>query len=220
MSKKAKTGSLLKKFDYERELWAKGIELIAGVDEVGRGPLAGPVVAASVIFPEGMPVEIPVKIDDSKKLTEKQRHEAYSWIIEHASCWGVGIVSVETIDKYNIRRAAIIAMKRAIENMPVQPEHLLIDGLPIEHPPYPQTAIIKGDQLSISIAAASIIAKTVRDELMIHYYDPKYPDYQFARHKGYGTQIHTKAIQKFGYSPIHRRSFHLKNSSQEDLFKE
>lgn len=212
-------GKTLKKFDYERELWEQGVEFVAGTDEVGRGPLAGPVVAAAVILQRSLTMEMPVKIDDSKKLTENQRIAAYEWINHNAQSVGVGIICVADIDKYNIRRASFMAMSRAIENLPVQPQHILVDGLPMDTPPYPQTAIVKGDQLSISIAAASIIAKVVRDEIMKTYYDLKYPQYQFAAHKGYATKVHIAAIEEFGRCPIHRKTFQLKNDKQKDLFK-
>ncbi len=212
-------GAILKKYEYERELWDKGLEFVAGTDEAGRGPLAGPVVAAAVILPRKLSLEMPVKIDDSKKLTEKQRFTAYAWIADNAIDWGTGIISAADIDKYNIRQASFMAMNRAIENMPLQPQHILVDGLPMETPPYPQTAIIKGDQLSISIAAASIVAKVVRDEIMKNYYDSKYPQYQFAAHKGYATRAHIEAIEAFGRCPIHRKTFQLKNDLQKDLFK-
>ncbi|KAA3615394.1 MAG: ribonuclease HII [Calditrichaeota bacterium] len=215
----AELGAILKKFDFERELWDKGIELVAGTDEVGRGPLAGPVVAAAVILPKGMPVEIPVKIDDSKKLTEKQRIQAYHWIAQTAVSTGIGIVGVADIDKVNIRKASFLAMSRAVSHLQVEPQHILVDGLPMDSPPFPQTAIVKGDQLSISIAAASILAKVVRDEIMKNYYDLKYPEYKFAGHKGYATKAHIEAINEFGRCPIHRRSFRLKNEKQKEMFE-
>ncbi|MCA9734441.1 MAG: ribonuclease HII [Deferribacteres bacterium] len=214
----AAKGVLFKKFEYESNLWDKGLERVAGVDEVGRGPLAGPVVAGAVILANEVPVELPVVINDSKKLSANQRLAAYEWITESAISWGIGIVSVSDIDKLNIRTASFLAMQRAIENMPVAPQHILVDGLPMDDPPYNQTAIIKGDSLSISIAAASIIAKIVRDEIMATYYNQKFPDYNFAAHKGYATKTHIEAIREHGRCAIHRRSFKLKDEKQRDLF--
>ena len=195
---------------YEKQLWQQKIEFIAGVDEVGRGPLAGPVVAAAVIFRKDalLPPES-VVIDDSKKLSEKQRLSAYTWIIKNALAFGVGMVEPAEIDRINIRQAAMQAMRKAVQHLAIQPHHLLIDGRAIENPPVPQTAIVKGDQLSISIAAASIVAKVVRDQVMLDYHQ-QYPDYFFDRNKGYPTQAHLNAILRHGLCPIHRRSFRPK----------
>lgn len=210
---------MLEKLQYERRIWEKGNKYIAGVDEAGRGPIAGPVVAAAVILKNSIPTSIPVRIDDSKKLTHKQRQIAYKWIVKKALAYSVGIVSPQEIDRINIKEATILAMRKAIKTLPIQPEHILVDGYPISAPPLPQTAIIKGDSKSLSIAAASIIAKVVRDQVMLEY-DEDFPHYDFASNKGYGTQKHVDAIIANGFSPIHRRSFKLKQLQQLGLFSE
>lgn len=210
---------LLEKLQYEREIWKEGNKYIAGVDEAGRGPIAGPVVAAAVIMKNSMPHNLPVRIDDSKKLSERQRVIAYKWIIKKALAFSVGIVSPREIDRINIKEASMLAMRKAIDTLPIQPEHLLVDGYPMPDPPYPQTAIIKGDSKSVSIAAASIIAKVVRDQVMQEYAE-EYPHYDFASNKGYGTQKHIDAIIKNGLSPIHRRTFRPKQLQQLGFFKE
>ncbi|MDD8019229.1 MAG: ribonuclease HII [Bacteroidota bacterium] len=190
---------------YEKKYWSKGIVHIAGVDEAGRGPLAGPVVASAVIFEKNFLIE---GVNDSKKLSEKKREELYHHIYEHALSIGVGIVSHEVIDRINILQASFLAMNKALENLKLQPEQLLVDGNFFRHEKYPVENIIKGDSLSHSIAAASIIAKVNRDAMMRDL-DEEFPNYGFAKHKGYGTKQHIEAIRKHGYSPIHRRSFHI-----------
>lgn len=183
-----------------------GFELIAGLDEAGRGPLAGPVVASAVILPK---YELIEGINDSKKLSEKKRDELYSKIQDIAIDIGVGIVDNTLIDDINIFNATKLAMKRAIDSMKIKPDFMLIDALEIADINIKQKSIIKGDSKSISIAAASIIAKVTRDN-MVKKYDQEYPGYNFSGHKGYGTKEHYEAIKKYGITPIHRKSF-LKN---------
>jgi len=191
--------------EFEQKYWSNGIKLIAGVDEAGRGPLAGPVVASAVIFEEGVLIE---GVNDSKKLTEKKREELFHIIHEKAIAVGIGIVSHEVIDRINILQASFLAMNKALEQLNVKPQQLLVDGNFFRHEIYPVENIIKGDSLSHSIAAASIIAKVTRDSLMKELHE-QYPQYGFAKHKGYGTKAHIEAIRHHGYSPIHRRSFHV-----------
>lgn len=190
---------------FEKRIRRRGFKLIAGVDEAGRGPLAGPVVAAAVVLP------IQGKwngIDDSKKLTAQQRERAYSLIMEKALGVGVGRVDVEEIDRLNILQASLKAMRLAVETLPFRPDYLLIDGLHCIDLPYMQKPVIKGDERCLSIAAASIIAKVTRDRLMVSYH-AQFPQYNFARNKGYGTQEHLRAIRQNGCCPIHRQSFKL-----------
>lgn len=189
---------------YENDCYSKGYKVIAGIDEVGRGPLAGPVVACAVILPKDCSI---LGINDSKKLSPSKREELFDIIHKEAISIGIGIVDPHTIDEMNILQATYKAMKIAIEQLEIVPEMLLIDGnnnLP--NISIPQQKIVGGDGKSISIAAASIIAKVTRDRLMDAYHE-LYPDYDFLRNKGYGTEIHIKAIQQKGLCPIHRRSF-------------
>ena len=188
---------------FEKEATQKGCKDIAGIDEAGRGPLAGPVVSAAVILP---PSFHDPEITDSKKLTPKKRERLFLKIYDRAVSVGIGIVDPVEIDRINILQATLLAMATAVENLNPQPDHLLIDGnFPIPSK-LPQQPIPKGDALSISIAAASIIAKVSRDRLMqtYHHY---YPQFDFPKHKGYPTRAHKAAIREFGFSPIHRRSF-------------
>lgn len=185
----------------EKELKQKGFKLIAGIDEAGRGPLAGPVVAASVILPENFKV----KVRDSKTLSEKQREKLFKEIIENCLDYGVGVVDAKEIDEINIYQAAKLAMKKAILNMKSKPDYLLVDAMKIDLI-IEQESIIKGDAKCNSIAAASIIAKVERDRLMASYHNDL-PEYGFIRHKGYGTPEHLKALSDFGPSKIHRFSF-------------
>ncbi len=190
-------------FFYEEEAMAKGHSLIAGVDEVGRGPLAGPVVTAAVILKEG---HIPEGLNDSKKLTEKRREILFEEIFSSAQI-AISSVSAERIDEMNIRAATLFAMVEAVEALNQQPSFVLIDGRDI--PPalkQPAKAIIKGDAHSLSIAAASIIAKVTRDRMMVRA-NSYFPGYHFDRHKGYGSKAHRDAIAKLGPCPLHRRSF-------------
>ncbi len=187
---------------YERELREKGINLIAGVDEVGRGPLVGPVVTACVILPEKFDLE---GLTDSKKLSEKKREILYKEIEEQALGIGIGIVDNEEIDKINILNATKKAMKKAINNCPVRPEHVLIDAVKLDID-IPTTSIIKGDLKSITISAASVIAKVTRDH-MLYELDKKYPMYDFKHNKGYPTKKHIEAIMEYGIIKEHRRSY-------------
>ena len=189
-------------YKYENELKNKGIKLIAGVDEVGRGPLVGPVVTACVILPEDFNLE---GLTDSKKLTEKKRDFYYDEIMNQAISVGVGIVSNEEIDKINIYEATKVAMKQAIDNCNIKPEHVLIDAMKLDLD-IPSTSIIKGDLLSISISAASVIAKVTRDRMMYEL-DEKYPMYDFKSNKGYPTKKHMEAIKEYGIIPEHRKSY-------------
>ena len=188
--------------NFERAAKQKGYRMIAGIDEVGRGPLAGPVVAAAVILPEGME---DIGLDDSKKLSAKKREEIFEMIKEQAVAIGIGIVDAFTIDKINIYEASKVAMKRSIELLPEQPDYLLIDAMRLDTG-IPQEGIIKGDAKSISIAAASIVAKEVRDQMMKDY-EQLYPGYGFAQNAGYGTKAHIEGLEKLGPTPIHRMTF-------------
>lgn len=190
-------------FQFENEIWNSGIKNIAGTDEVGRGPLAGPVVAAAVVIPNNL-LFPPVK--DSKKISDKQRRELRSEILKVSGIkYAIAEVSVTEIDQFNILKAAQLAMKKAVEQI-LDVEFVLIDGLPIKDFPISSKAIVGGDAKSASIAAASILAKVYRDDLMAKY-DLQYPEYGFGKNKGYGTTSHLDAIKKHGPCPIHRRSF-------------
>ena len=187
----------------ERECWAEGFCFVAGVDEVGRGPLAGPVVAAAVVFPRGVPWP---RVNDSKQMTEAARRRARDEIFAMDGVQiGIGEVSAELIDTMNILNATHLAMRRAAEQLE-RADFILVDGRPIKGLPLPSRAIVKGDAKSASIAAASIVAKVYRDERMTRY-DAEYPGYGFAEHKGYGTARHLEALRRLGPTPIHRRSF-------------
>lgn len=188
--------------EYENELYKKGLKYIAGVDEVGRGPLVGPVVTAAVILKEDYYDE---RINDSKKLSEKKREMLYDVIMENAVSVGIGISSEEVIDEINILEATKKAMKEAINNLSVKPEHVLIDAVKLDID-IPSTSIIKGDAKSQSIAAASIIAKVTRDRMMIEL-DKKHPEYDFIHNKGYGTKKHIEALYKYGALKEHRKTF-------------
>lgn len=188
--------------EYETELYKKGLTLICGIDEVGRGPLFGPVVAAAVILPVNY---FHKDIKDSKKLTPKKRDELYDIIKKDAISIGIGIIDEKTIDKANIYEATKLAMKEALNNLNVKPEHVLIDAMKIDID-IPSTSIIKGDSLSESIAAASIIAKVTRDR-MIDELSLKYPEYDLENNKGYGTKKHLEALHKYGATPHHRKTY-------------
>ena len=188
--------------EFENELYLKGISLIAGVDEVGRGPLVGPVVTAAVILPKDYYDE---RINDSKKLTEKKRELLYDIIMENAISVGIGMSSNEIIDEINILEATKRAMKEAINNLNVKPEHVLIDAVKLDID-IPSTSIIKGDAKSQSIAAASIIAKVTRDRMLVEL-DKLHPEYDFMHNKGYGTKKHIEAIYKYGILKEHRKTF-------------
>ncbi|MFH1776009.1 MAG: ribonuclease HII [Candidatus Omnitrophota bacterium] len=190
-------------WSFENQLFVKGIHLIAGVDEAGRGPWAGPVVAAAVILPEK--IRFINKIADSKKLTPKMRERAHNEICDHTTV-GIGIVSEDLIDRLNILNATLLAMQQAVDNLKTKPQWVLIDGKNAPALNCQFSTIINGDDKSISIACASIVAKVRRDKIMFEY-EEKYPGYDFARHKGYGTKRHLEALLKLGPSPIHRKTF-------------
>ena len=196
---------------YEKECYARGIELIAGVDEVGRGPLAGPVVAAAVILPKAC--KIP-GLNDSKKIPKSKHKEIYEAVLQNAIAIGIGIKDNQVIDQVNIYEATKLAMMEAIGQLEPQPQHLLIDAMKLDLP-IPQTSIIKGDANSLSIAAASIVAKVTRDQMMEEF-DCEYPGYDFTQNAGYGTANHLAGLDKLGVTPIHRRSFEPVKSMCED----
>ena len=189
-------------YKYEKELMKNGIKLIGGVDEVGRGPLVGPVVAACVILPDKFELD---GLTDSKKLSEKKREILYDKIIKQALSIGIGIIDEKKIDEVNIYEATKLAMKKAIANCNLKPEHILIDAMPLELD-IPTTSIIKGDLKSITISAASVIAKVTRDRMLIEL-DKKYPMYDFKNNKGYPTKKHLDAIDKYGIIEEHRQSY-------------
>ena len=177
---------------FENELYTKNINLICGIDEAGRGPLAGPVVVGTCVMKKDSFIE---GVNDSKKVSEKKRPLLYELIINEAVAWSVGIIDEKTIDEINILQATKLAVKNAIETLSIKPQHILIDALKDIDTSIPVTSIIKGDALSYSIACASLIAKVTRDRMMLEY-DKKYPQYGFAKHKGYGTKMHIDAIKK------------------------
>ena len=189
--------------NYENGAFKKGYKYIGGIDEAGRGPLAGPVVAAVVIFPENIFIE---NLKDSKKLSSKQRDVLYEKIKREALAFEIGLSDEKCIDKINILNATKKAMEQAVNSLKIKPDILLIDAVKLDNLSIPQISIVNGDNLSISVAAASIIAKVTRDRL-IEQYDNIYPQYGFAKHKGYGTKEHIEAIKKYGICPIHRLSF-------------
>lgn len=195
---------------YETALVQQGVQLIAGIDEVGRGPIAGPVVAAAVILPPGC--KLP-GIKDSKKLSEKKRYQLEPLIRQTAIAWAIGAVGPQKIDEINILEATRLAMVQAVNKLPVQPQHLLLDAMKLPLA-IGQTSLIKGDVLSISIGAASILAKCHRDRMMA-IYDEIYPGYGLAGHAGYPTAAHKQAVFSLGYTPIHRRSYKLKPLKQK-----
>ena len=202
---------LEKMLAYEKELYAQGIQLIAGVDEVGRGPLAGPVVAAAVILPKAC--KIP-GLNDSKKIPKSKHKEIYEAVFQNAIAIGIGIKDNHVIDQVNIYEATKLAMMEAIGQLDPQPQHLLIDAMRLDLP-ISQTSIIKGDANSLSIAAASIVAKVTRDQMM-EKFDREYPGYDFAQNAGYGTAKHLAGLDQLGATPIHRRSFEPVKSMCED----
>ena len=193
-------------YGFELRARFRGFDAIAGVDEAGRGPLAGPVLAAAVIFPSDYTNG---EIRDSKKLTPLKREALYKIIRDDAVSIGLGAIEASTIDRINILQATLAAMKMAVLNLTTQPDYLLIDGINTIDIPIPQETIIKGDSLSVSVAAASIIAKVSRDQLMDRYH-VSYPQYNFLKNKGYGTKEHREAVKKYGRCKIHRRSFKIK----------
>jgi len=188
---------------FEKQAMLGGYKVIAGVDEAGRGPLAGPVVSAAVVLPESFDVS---GINDSKKLSEKKREALFPVIQSQAIAFGIGMANHEEIDRINILQASLLSMKRAVEDLNVTPDYLLIDGKFSIDSAITQCPVIKGDALSLSIAAASILAKVTRDRIMTDL-DVQYPEYGFKHHKGYPTKAHKQAILTYGPCPIHRKSF-------------
>jgi ribonuclease HII len=205
-------------FRYERRTYKNGATVIAGIDEAGRGPLAGPVVAAAVILPVKFRHRT---LNDSKQLAPELREEIYAELTANSAVhWAAGVSDVEIIERYNILQATWRAMVLALDALAVKPDHVLIDGLPVPPIRIPQTAIIDGDCKSFSIAAASVIAKVTRDRLMVEIHE-RYPQYNFAQHKGYSTPEHLAALDQFGPCPIHRKTFEpvrLKNEPVQTQF--
>ena len=202
---------LEKMLAYEKELYAQGMDLIAGVDEVGRGPLAGPVVATAVILPKAC--KIP-GLNDSKKIPKSKHKEIYEAVLQNAIAIGIGVKDNQVIDQVNIYEATKLAMMEAIGQLEPQPQHLLIDAMRLDLP-ISQTSIIKGDANSLSIAAASIVAKVTRDQMMEEF-DKEYPGYDFAQNAGYGTAKHLAGLEQLGVTPIHRLSFEPVKTMCED----
>lgn len=202
---------------FEEEARACGYRRVAGLDEAGRGPLAGPVVGAAVILPRRFLLE---GLDDSKEVSPESREVLFEGIKQGARAWAIGVATEQEIDRINILEATRLAWRRALEQLSVEPDFLLIDGMSLLGVEIPQRAVVKGDRLSLSIAAASILAKVYRDRLMLDYHR-RYPQYQFHRHKGYPTPTHLRLVQEFGPSPVHRRSFQpiksLLHIHQEDV---
>ena len=187
---------------YEKELYKAGYQTIAGIDEVGRGPLAGPVVAAAVILPPGCKIK---GLNDSKKIPKKKHQEIYQAVLDKALAVGIGLIDNEVIDQVNIYEATKLAMKEALSKLSLKPDYLLIDAMKLDID-IPQESIIKGDANSLSIAAASIVAKVTRDKLMADY-DKEFPGYDFAQNAGYGTKSHLQGLERHGVTPIHRKTF-------------
>ena len=190
-------------YSYERQLNEQGYQLIAGTDEAGRGPIAGPVVAASVMLRTGTFIK---GLNDSKKLSAKKREAIYEEILSKCICYGISVISNEEIDRINILQSAYLAMKKSLDEMEILPEYVLVDGLFNNRIEIPQMAIVKGDSKSASVAAASVIAKVYRDRIMDEY-DKEYPQYGFASHKGYPTKKHIEAVREYGVLKIHRKTF-------------
>jgi ribonuclease HII len=211
------------RFEFEQQLWRQGFSRVAGVDEAGRGPLAGPVVAAAAILPprwaqDGLPAGL-AGLNDSKQLTEKQRETFFTFLTACGEIeFAIAEIDAALIDEINILQATHRAMNDALARLNPQPQHALVDGRPVRTMRVPQTAIVKGDARSYSIAAASVLAKVTRDRLMREL-DRQWPDYGFAVHKGYGTAKHLAAIEKFGPCPIHRRSFAPLKPKEPNLFQ-
>lgn len=201
---------------WEERLWGRGYRYVAGIDEAGRGPLAGPVVAAAVILPAG--ADLP-GVNDSKQLTAARREQLYRLISKKAVALGVGVADVYYIEKHNILAATKHAMCLAVADLAVRPDYLILDAVRLEALELPQTAIVKGDTLSASIAAASIVAKVRRDRIM-QAWEKVYPGYGFAQHKGYGTPAHLAALQRLGPCPLHRTSFRPIRELREGLLGE
>jgi ribonuclease HII len=207
--------------EFERDLWSRGYTFVAGVDEAGRGPLAGPVVAAAVIFPNAWAKagfdERLRDLNDSKQLTKTQREDFFAILTSLSAIrYAISIVDAATIDRINILQATHRAMNQALARLQPPPDHVLVDGKPVKTMTVPHTAIIQGDTLSYSIAAASVLAKVTRDRMMLEF-DRQYPGYGFAEHKGYGTPQHLAAIARLGPCRIHRRSFAPFKAAQTEL---
>lgn len=190
-------------YSYELRAMEQGFKIVCGVDEAGRGPLAGPVYAAAVILPTGL--QIP-GLNDSKKLSEKKREELFDIITQKAISYSIGIATEREIDEINILNATFLAMKRAVDGLEICPDYAMIDGNREPHTGIFEETVVKGDGKVMSVAAASILAKVSRDRFMLEMAE-KYPQYQFEKHKGYGTKLHYEMISQYGVSPIHRRSF-------------
>lgn len=190
-------------YTYEHNAYLRGFTAVCGIDEAGRGPLAGPVCAAAVLLPEGLVID---GLNDSKKLSEKKRELLFPVIQENALAFGIGFADEKEIDEINILQATFLAMRRAFDAMQRRCDHVLVDGNRMPPMPVPGETVVKGDAKSPSIAAASILAKVSRDRVMLEY-AKQYPEYQFEKHKGYGTKAHVEALHAFGPSPIHRRTF-------------
>jgi ribonuclease HII len=209
------------RFEFERELWSRGVTRVAGVDEAGRGPLAGPVVAAAVVFPAaGLEIGIYKRLrelNDSKQLTQRQREDFFTILTSDSKIrYAIAVVDAATIDRINILQATHRAMNAALARLHPQPQHVLVDGRPVKSMSLPNTALVKGDARSYSIAAASVLAKVTRDRMMQDF-DERFPGYGFAEHKGYGTPQHLAAIAERGACPIHRRSFAPLKAAQTEL---
>ena len=190
-------------YTYEHNAYLRGFTAVCGIDEAGRGPLAGPVCAAAVLLPEGLVID---GLNDSKKLSEKKRELLFPVIEENALAFGIGFADEKEIDEINILQATFLAMHRAFDAMQRRCDYVLVDGNRMPPMPVPGETVVKGDAKSPSIAAASILAKVSRDRVMLEY-AKQYPEYQFEKHKGYGTKVHVEALRAFGPSPIHRRTF-------------
>lgn len=190
-------------YTYEHNAYLRGFTAVCGIDEAGRGPLAGPVCAAAVLLPEGLVID---GLNDSKKLSEKKRELLFPVIQENALAFGIGFADEKEIDEINILQATFLAMRRAFDAMQRRCDYVLVDGNRMPPMPVPGETVVKGDAKSPSIAAASILAKVSRDRVMLEY-AKQYPEYQFEKHKGYGTKVHVEALRAFGPSPIHRRTF-------------
>jgi ribonuclease HII len=210
------------RFEFEQTLWQQGVPRVAGVDEAGRGPLAGPVVAAAAILPSGwaetgLPAEL-AGLNDSKQLTETRREKYFEFLTRCAEVeFGIALVEAGVIDQINILQATHRAMNDALARLNPMPPHALVDGRPVKTLRVPQTAIVKGDARSYSIAAASVLAKVTRDRLMLEYH-VRFPEYGFDEHKGYGTEKHLTAIARHGPCPIHRKSFAPLKQEEPKLF--
>lgn len=198
--------------EYEKAAIKSGFEIVCGIDEAGRGPLAGPVYAAAVILPEGHIVE---GVNDSKKISEKKRDMLFDKIIDECVCYSIGTASEQEIDEINILQATFLAMRRAVDGLEIKPDIALVDGNKKPGLDIAEQTIVKGDSKSANIAAASIIAKVSRDRYMLEMAE-KYPEYQFEKHKGYGTKLHYEMIEKYGISPIHRSTFLKKFFKQRE----